>query len=42
MKIIICSKCKQPVVVLNNKDYVLCCGEVIYVNKEQINENYDE
>lgn len=28
--IVICPKCKQTVIT-NDKDYVICCGEVIYV-----------
>lgn len=30
---IICPKCKQAVFVPENKDYVICCGEVIFVVK---------
>lgn len=31
MQTIICPKCKQPVTVPEGKDFVICCGEVIYV-----------
>ena len=37
MTTVICSKCKQLVTALDNRDYVICCGEVIYV----FNETYD-
>lgn len=36
MCIVICSKCKEPVVIKSNYDYTICsnCGEVIYhINK---------
>ena len=33
----ICPKCKQPVVVPEGKDFVLCCDEVIYVINETHN-----
>jgi hypothetical protein len=28
---LLCPKCKQPVVVPEGKDYVICCNEVIFV-----------
>jgi hypothetical protein len=28
---LLCPKCKQPVVTTDNKDYVICCNEVIFV-----------
>jgi len=31
MRTIICPKCKEPVVVPEGVDYVICCDEVIYV-----------
>ena len=37
MTTVICPKCKQAVTATDNRDYVICCGEVIYV----IHETYD-
>lgn len=31
MTTVICPKCKQVVIAID-KDYVICCDEVIYVN----------
>ena len=31
METIICPKCNQVIAVPEGKDFVLCCGEVIYV-----------
>jgi hypothetical protein len=28
---VICPKCKNVIFVPENKDFVICCGEVIYV-----------
>ena len=36
MTTVICPKCKRPVIAID-KDYVICCDEVIYV----INEIHD-
>ena len=33
----LCQKCKQPVIVPEGKDFVLCCNEVIYVINETHN-----
>ena len=30
MTTVICPKCKQPIIAID-KDYVICCDEVIYV-----------
>jgi len=34
MATVICPKCKQVVTAIDSKDYVICCGEVIYVFNE--------
>ena len=34
MTVVICPKCKQPVTVPDNKDYAICCNEVIYAPNE--------
>ena len=34
MTTVICPKCKQAVTANDGKDYVICCGEVIYVINE--------
>ena len=34
MTTVICPKCKQVIAVSDNRDYVICCGEVIYVIHE--------
>jgi len=31
MKTVICPICKQVVVIIDDKDFVICCGEVIYI-----------
>ena len=31
MNAVICQKCKNVIIVPENKDFVICCGEVIYV-----------
>lgn len=40
MKTVVCPKCQQSHIVINNNDYVICCGEVIYVlnNNDSLNE----
>jgi hypothetical protein len=37
MTTVICPKCKQVVAANDKRDYVICCGEVIYI----IYETYD-
>ena len=32
MKTIICPKCKQAITIVDGTEYVICCGEVIYVD----------
>jgi hypothetical protein len=34
MKTVICPKCNQVITVPEGKDFVICCGEVIYVPNE--------
>jgi hypothetical protein len=34
MKTIICPKCNQVIAVPDDKDFIICCGEVIYVPDE--------
>jgi len=34
---IICPKCKQPIVVPEGKDFILCCNDVIYIIHEAHN-----
>jgi hypothetical protein len=29
---LLCPKCKQVIIIIDDKDYVICCNEVIYVN----------
>ena len=36
-KMIICPKCKQPIVVPEGKDFILCCNDVIYIIHEAHN-----
>ena len=35
MKIVICPKCKQPVVITDGKDFAVCCDELIYVQNDE-------
>jgi hypothetical protein len=42
MKTVICPKCNK-VIVLDNKNFVICCNEVIYVLSDQdVNIFFDE
>jgi hypothetical protein len=31
MNAVICPKCKDVILISKDKDFVICCGEVIYV-----------
>jgi hypothetical protein len=31
MEIVICPKCNEVIAVPDNKDFIICCNEVIYV-----------
>lgn len=34
MKTVICPKCNEVIVVSNNKNFVICCDEVINITDE--------